>query len=209
MAFDYPAEFFAPAPMPLRRAAADRRRARRSGRRAVCASAKRPLIVAGGGVLYANATDALRAFAETHGVPVAETQAGKGALAWDHPLQQGSIGVTGSPAANALARDADVVLARRHASVRTSPPARTRCSRGARSSSVNVNALRRAQVARRRAVRRRARRRCRRCRTRLAGWRADAAWTARAREQTAQRMARRRRAHHRPARRRRCRTRAT
>ena len=47
---------------------------------------------------------------EMHGVPVAETQAGKGALAWDHPLQQGSIGVTGSPAANALAHDADVVL---------------------------------------------------------------------------------------------------
>jgi 3D-(3,5/4)-trihydroxycyclohexane-1,2-dione acylhydrolase (decyclizing) len=53
----------------------------------------------------------LRAFVETHAVPVAETQAGKGALPWDHPLQQGAIGVTGSPAANALAREADVVLA--------------------------------------------------------------------------------------------------
>ncbi|NDP43807.1 MAG: 3D-(3,5/4)-trihydroxycyclohexane-1,2-dione acylhydrolase (decyclizing), partial [Aromatoleum sp.] len=73
--------------------------------------AKRPLLVAGGGVLYSLATDALRAFVEAHGVPVAETQAGKGALAWDHPLQQGAIGVTGSPAANALARDADVVIA--------------------------------------------------------------------------------------------------
>ncbi len=73
--------------------------------------AKRPLLVAGGGVLYGCATDALRAFAETHGVPVAETQAGKGALAWDHPLQQGAIGVTGAPAANALAKDADVVVA--------------------------------------------------------------------------------------------------
>ena len=52
----------------------------------------------------------LRAFAEEHGIPVAETQAGKGALAWDHRLQQGSIGVTGSIAANALARDADVVI---------------------------------------------------------------------------------------------------
>src|SRR5205814_4981135 len=74
-------------------------------------AAKRPLIIAGGGVLYGLATDALRAFAEAHGVPVAETQAGKGALPWDHPLQQGAIGVTGSPAANALARDADIVLA--------------------------------------------------------------------------------------------------
>src|SRR5437762_2082373 len=65
----------------------------------------------GGGVLYGLATGALRAFVETHAVPVAETQAGKGALPWDHPLQQGAIGVTGSPAANALAREADVVLA--------------------------------------------------------------------------------------------------
>jgi 3D-(3,5/4)-trihydroxycyclohexane-1,2-dione acylhydrolase (decyclizing) len=74
-------------------------------------ASKRPLIVAGGGILYGLATGALQSFAETHGVPVAETQAGKSALAWDHPLQQGAIGVTGSPAANALARDADVVLA--------------------------------------------------------------------------------------------------
>jgi 3D-(3,5/4)-trihydroxycyclohexane-1,2-dione acylhydrolase (decyclizing) len=69
------------------------------------------LIVAGGGTLYGLATDALKAFAESHGVPVAETQGGKGSLAWDHPLQLGAIGVTGSPAANALARDADAVLA--------------------------------------------------------------------------------------------------
>ncbi|HEX7933863.1 MAG TPA: 3D-(3,5/4)-trihydroxycyclohexane-1,2-dione acylhydrolase (decyclizing) [Paraburkholderia sp.] len=73
--------------------------------------AKRPLIVAGGGVLYARATDALRRFAAAHGVPVAETQAGKGALAWDDPLNVGALGVTGSPAANDLAHDADCVLA--------------------------------------------------------------------------------------------------
>jgi 3D-(3,5/4)-trihydroxycyclohexane-1,2-dione acylhydrolase (decyclizing) len=69
------------------------------------------LLVAGGGVLYALGSGALRTFAERHGVPVAETQAGKGALPWDHPLQVGAIGVTGSPAANALAAEADVVLA--------------------------------------------------------------------------------------------------
>ena len=74
--------------------------------------AKRPLIVAGGGVLYSDGGPAaLRAFAEAHGVPVGETQAGKSALPWDHPLQAGSIGVTGAEAANVLAREADLVLA--------------------------------------------------------------------------------------------------
>ena len=62
-------------------------------------------------MLYGDATDALRTFAERHGIPVAETQAGKSALAWDHPLNAGAIGVTGSPAANELAHDADCVLA--------------------------------------------------------------------------------------------------
>ena len=109
MAYDFPEEFFAPqsilfrAPVPVREEIA----------RAVAllGKARRPLIVAGGGVLYGLATEPLRAFAEKHGVPVCETQAGKGALAWDHPLQLGSVGVTGSPAANALAREADLVLA--------------------------------------------------------------------------------------------------
>jgi 3D-(3,5/4)-trihydroxycyclohexane-1,2-dione acylhydrolase (decyclizing) len=76
----------------------------------VLRTARRPLVVAGGGVIYAEATPALRAFAEATGVPVAETQAGKGALPWDHPCAVGGIGVTGTSAANALARDADVVL---------------------------------------------------------------------------------------------------
>ncbi|MEU5879285.1 3D-(3,5/4)-trihydroxycyclohexane-1,2-dione acylhydrolase (decyclizing) [Spirillospora sp. NPDC047279] len=72
--------------------------------------AARPLIVAGGGVIYSGATGELRTFAERTGVPVTETQAGKGSLPWDHPCAAGAIGSTGSPAANALARDADVVL---------------------------------------------------------------------------------------------------
>ena len=108
MAHDFPAEFFAPAP--IRFEGAPPLAAELDVAVALLREAKRPLIVAGGGVLYAHAADELRSFAELHGVPVAETQAGKGALAWDHPLQQGSIGVTGSPAANALARDADTVL---------------------------------------------------------------------------------------------------
>jgi 3D-(3,5/4)-trihydroxycyclohexane-1,2-dione acylhydrolase (decyclizing) len=73
--------------------------------------AERPVIIAGGGVLYAEATEQLRAFAEEHGIPVMETQAGKSSLPHDHPLNMGSVGVTGSSAANALAADADLVLA--------------------------------------------------------------------------------------------------
>jgi 3D-(3,5/4)-trihydroxycyclohexane-1,2-dione acylhydrolase (decyclizing) len=68
------------------------------------------LLIAGGGVLYSDATDALRRFVEATGIPVGETQAGKGALPWDHPLAVGAIGVTGTLAANRLAREADLVL---------------------------------------------------------------------------------------------------
>lgn len=73
--------------------------------------AKRPLLVAGGGVHYAQATETLRQFVEAHDLPVAETQAGKSALPWDHPLNLGSIGVTGSSAANAAAAEADLIVA--------------------------------------------------------------------------------------------------
>ncbi len=74
-------------------------------------AARRPLIVCGGGVLYSEAGAALREFCERHGVPSAETQAGKSALPASHPLNLGGIGVTGTAAANSLAVDADVVLA--------------------------------------------------------------------------------------------------
>jgi 3D-(3,5/4)-trihydroxycyclohexane-1,2-dione acylhydrolase (decyclizing) len=73
--------------------------------------AKRPVLIAGGGVLYAQATAVLRKFAETHGIPIAETQAGKSALSWNHALQMGPTGVCGSSAANELLVEADVVLA--------------------------------------------------------------------------------------------------
>jgi 3D-(3,5/4)-trihydroxycyclohexane-1,2-dione acylhydrolase (decyclizing) len=72
--------------------------------------ARRPLVVAGGGVIYSEATEALRCFAEATGIPVAETQAGKGSLAYDHPQAAGAIGATGTTAANSLARTADVVI---------------------------------------------------------------------------------------------------
>ncbi len=73
-------------------------------------AARRPLIVAGGGVIYSEATHALRAFAEASGIPVAETQAGRGALVSDHPLSLGALGATGATAANRLAREADLVI---------------------------------------------------------------------------------------------------
>jgi 3D-(3,5/4)-trihydroxycyclohexane-1,2-dione acylhydrolase (decyclizing) len=72
--------------------------------------ARRPLIVAGGGVIYSEATDALMGFVSETGIPVAETQAGKGSLPFDHAQAVGAVGATGTTAANALARSADVVV---------------------------------------------------------------------------------------------------
>jgi 3D-(3,5/4)-trihydroxycyclohexane-1,2-dione acylhydrolase (decyclizing) len=73
-------------------------------------SSQRPLIVAGGGVLYSDATHALQRFVEHSGIPVGETMAGKGSLRFDHPLNLGAIGATGTFAANRMARDADLVI---------------------------------------------------------------------------------------------------
>jgi 3D-(3,5/4)-trihydroxycyclohexane-1,2-dione acylhydrolase (decyclizing) len=108
-AYDYPADFFEPEKLTFRAPPPDATELERAA--TMIRAAKRPVLIAGGGVLYAQATDALRTFVERHGVPVAESQAGKSSLPWDHPLQMGSIGVTGAPAANALAREADLVLA--------------------------------------------------------------------------------------------------
>ncbi len=74
-------------------------------------AARTPLIIAGGGVLYSEATAALAQFASATGIPVCETQGGKGSLAFDHPQNLGAVGVTGTPGANIAARDADVVIA--------------------------------------------------------------------------------------------------
>jgi 3D-(3,5/4)-trihydroxycyclohexane-1,2-dione acylhydrolase (decyclizing) len=76
----------------------------------IIGSAQRPLIVAGGGVTYSRAQDALAAFCEATGIPVGQSQAGKGTLVYDHPQCLGAIGSTGTTAANAVARDADVVI---------------------------------------------------------------------------------------------------
>ena len=72
--------------------------------------AESPLIVAGGGVIYSKATEVLASFAEGSGIPVGETQAGKGSLPYDHPFALGAIGVTGTPGANIIAREADLVI---------------------------------------------------------------------------------------------------
>src|SRR5471032_2837645 len=109
MAYDYPASFFEPRVVPFHTPSPVDEEIEQAA--AALRAAKKPLLVSGGGVLYGLATDALRSFAERHGIPVAETQAGKSALAWDHPLNLGGIGVTGSDAANELANDADCVLA--------------------------------------------------------------------------------------------------
>src|SRR3954470_18525454 len=77
---------------------------------ALLRGASRPLIVSGGGTIYAEATDALREFAEATGIGVGESQAGKGSLPYDHPQALGAIGATGTTAATAAAREADVVL---------------------------------------------------------------------------------------------------
>jgi 3D-(3,5/4)-trihydroxycyclohexane-1,2-dione acylhydrolase (decyclizing) len=107
-AFDFPDELFAPRVWSVPRARADVSRLDAAAARLT--SAKHPLVVAGGGVIYSEACDALRRFAERTGIAVGETQAGKGALPFDHPQSAGAIGVTGTSTANRLARDADVVL---------------------------------------------------------------------------------------------------
>ena len=107
-AFDWPVELFrrrvwhvgrpVPEPAALARAVE------------IIRSAKAPLVVAGGGAVYSEASEQLRAFATATGIPVADTHAGKGAINWDHRSAVGGVGSTGSSAANTLARDADVVI---------------------------------------------------------------------------------------------------
>ncbi len=108
-AHDYPAELFARRVWRIARPAPDPAAVRAAAE--LVRGARRPLIVAGGGVIYAEATAALRAFADATGIPVAETQAGKGSLPYDHPGALGAVGATGTRAANLVARDADVVIA--------------------------------------------------------------------------------------------------
>ena len=107
-AFDYPEHFFRKRVWPIARTRCDSRLM------AVAVewirSARRPVLIAGGGVLHSEASQALSSFASQTGIPVVETQAGKGSLAYDHPQCLGAIGVTGTPGANILAREADLII---------------------------------------------------------------------------------------------------
>ncbi len=107
-AYDYPAVFFEPKVWRIRRPAYDAQEF--AAALAAIKSAKSPVIVAGGGAIYAGAEAALAEFASAHAIPVVETQAGKSVLAHDHPQNFGPVGVTGGAAANAVCRDADLII---------------------------------------------------------------------------------------------------
>ncbi len=107
-AFDFPAEFFEKRVWRVARNRPDTAALHRAAQ--LIRACKRPLIVAGGGVLYSEASDALLKLVAQTGIPVGETMAGKGSLRYDHPLCLGGIGATGTLAANRVARDADLVI---------------------------------------------------------------------------------------------------
>ncbi|MFG2665585.1 3D-(3,5/4)-trihydroxycyclohexane-1,2-dione acylhydrolase (decyclizing) [Streptomyces sp. NPDC048387] len=108
-AYDWPEEFFAQRVWRVRRPRPDTDELRAAAE--AVREARRPLLVVGGGIRHSAAQEALGAFAEATGIPVAATQAGKGALRHDHPAEVGAVGHTGTAAADALARAADLVIA--------------------------------------------------------------------------------------------------
>lgn len=107
-AYDFPAELFRERVWTVTRPRPDEDSLAEAAR--LIAGARRPLIVAGGGVIYSGATAALRRLVDATGIPVGETMAGKGALPFDHPSNAGAFGVNGTPAAFELAQEADVVI---------------------------------------------------------------------------------------------------
>ena len=107
-AYDYPDAFFRKRVWHVPRNRPDRQALEQAA--SWIRESKRPLIIAGGGVIYAEATELLQRFVEQTGIPVGETMAGKGSLRYDHPLSLGAIGATGTFAANRLAKDADMVI---------------------------------------------------------------------------------------------------
>ena len=178
-AWDFPAAFFEERLHDIPRPRPDRARLERAA--AMVREARRPLIVSGGGVRYSGAEEALAALAERHGVPLVETIAGKGAVVHDHPAHCGPIGVIGSSSANALAEEADLVLAvgTRLQDFTTgswtafAPEARFVSINAARWDAVKHRAL---------AVVGDARATLEELGPALEGWKADASWTGRGRE---------------------------
>ena len=107
-AFDFPTLFFEKRIWSIPRLRADLSTLKRAAE--WIGESKKPVVIAGGGVIYSDASDTLSRFADATGIAVAETQAGKGALHWEHPLALGAVGVTGTPGANLMVRDADLVI---------------------------------------------------------------------------------------------------
>ncbi|NLE97199.1 MAG: 3D-(3,5/4)-trihydroxycyclohexane-1,2-dione acylhydrolase (decyclizing) [Propionibacterium sp.] len=107
-AYDWPLEFFAKKVWHVARPRPDRDALARAV--AAIRGATKPLVIAGGGVIYSGASDELREFSSATGIPVADTHAGKGAINWDHPQAVGGVGSTGSGSGNALAEEADLVI---------------------------------------------------------------------------------------------------
>ena len=107
-AFDYPGHFFQERVWTIPRTRCDSELLAKAA--TWIRSSKQPLIVAGGGVIYSEATRALAEFASQTGIAVVESQAGKGSLPFDHPQELGAVGVTGTPGANCLAREADIII---------------------------------------------------------------------------------------------------
>ncbi|GGS93894.1 3D-(3,5/4)-trihydroxycyclohexane-1,2-dione acylhydrolase (decyclizing) [Nonomuraea spiralis] len=175
-AYDWPRELFARRVWHVPRPRPDRAALARAAE--VIRSAARPLIVAGGGTIYSEATGELAAFAEAHGIPVAETQAGKGSLPHGHRLAMGAVGATGTTAADTLAREADVIIGigTRYSDFTTA--SRSLFAAEARFVNVNVTAFDAAKLSGLQLVGD-----ARECLTDLAaacaGWRSDDAWTAR------------------------------
>jgi len=107
-AAEYPSEFFERRLWSIPRPRGDAQAMKRAG--VIIRSAAQPLVIAGGGVIYSEASATLAKFVEQTGIPVAETQAGKGSLPYDHPQYLGAMGVTGTPGANIIGRDADLII---------------------------------------------------------------------------------------------------
>ncbi|MBO4893566.1 MAG: 3D-(3,5/4)-trihydroxycyclohexane-1,2-dione acylhydrolase (decyclizing) [Clostridia bacterium] len=107
-AFDYPDYFLQKRVWYIDRRSASTREINRAVK--LIASSEKPMLIVGGGVTYSEAWDTAKIFAEKFNIPIGETQAGKGNIRWDHPLNMGGIGVTGGPAANQLAKQADLII---------------------------------------------------------------------------------------------------
>ncbi len=177
IAWDYPAAFFDKVVHEIARPRADQSRLAKAI--ALLKAAKRPLIISGGGVRYSGAEDVLAEFARAHGIPLTETIAGKGSVIHDHPSYAGPIGIVGSTSANELAAKADVILAIGTRLMDFTTGSWTLFDHGAKF--ISINAARwDATKHRALAVIGDAKVTLEEMTAGLKGWKADAAWTAKA-----------------------------